>query len=210
MVYAERKILMKNKWDERYDRNDYYYGTEPNSFLAAQKNKFLKNSKVLCLAEGEGRNAVFLAKIGCDVTAVDSSQAGLNKLVKLAEKNRVQVKIICCDLNDFIFEENYWDFIISIWCHLPSLLRSKIYGKAVLSLKAGGIIIIEAYTPQQLKFKTGGPQDPDLMPTMALLETELIGLNLTLKQEIERNVGEGVGHQGMSAVVQIIGKKESK
>jgi hypothetical protein len=198
-----------SQWDQRYNRSDYYYGVEPNSFLTDQRDLFFKDAKVLCLAEGEGRNAVFLAKLGCDVTAVDSSQVGLDKLEKLATQSGVSVNTICCDLNEFVFEENRWNFIVSIWCHLPSALRMKIHRRSVRSLDKEGFFILEAYTPNQLKFKTGGPQDPDMMPTPGALKSELDGLTLKVLQEIERNISEGIGHQGMSAVVQVIAKKEN-
>ena len=198
---------MKNQWNERYGQDEYYYGTEPNSFLVEQSTRFNKGAKILCLAEGEGRNAVYLAKSGYDVTAVDSSQVGLDKLLKLAKKNGAAVKAICCDLNDFNFEDRRWDAVISIWCHLPSELRSKIHGKIVTSLKPDGLFLLEAYTPDQLKFKTGGPQNPDLMPTLAQLESELSKLKVIFKKEINRRVSEGIGHQGLSAVVQYIATK---
>ena len=198
---------MKNQWNERYDRSDYYYGKEPNSFLMEQQSLFQHGKRVLCLAEGEGRNAVALAKMGCEVTAVDLSKVGLEKLEKLASENHVLVKTICCDLKDFVFEPESWDFIISIWCHLPSSLRARVHRASVGALKAGGYFILEAYTPNQLKFNTGGPKDTDMLPTSALLNNELSGLSFLLNREIERNVSEGIGHQGRSAVVQVLAKK---
>jgi len=198
---------MKNQWNERYDRSDYYYGKDPNSFLMEQKSILLPGKKVLCLAEGEGRNAVALAKIGCEVTAVDLSKVGLEKLERLAIENQVQVKTVCNDLNYFVFENDSWDFIISIWCHLPSSLRAKVHRGSVGALKSGGYFILEAYTPNQLKFNTGGPKDSDMMPTSALLDEELTGLSFLLNREIEREVSEGIGHIGRSAVVQVLAKK---
>lgn len=201
---------MKIQWNERYGQDEYYYGTDPNSFLVEHSAQFNNGAKVLCLAEGEGRNAVYLAKLGCDVTAVDSSQVGLNKLLSLAAKNGVAVKTICSDLNDFVFEEGRWDAVVSIWCHLPSVLRSKIHQEVVRCLKPNGFIILEAYTPDQLKFKTGGPQNPDLMPTLMKLESELTGLKVSFKKEITRTISEGVGHQGLSAVVQYLARKDGE
>ena len=96
---------MKTKWDERYSVRDYYYGTEPNSFLRDNEGLFFSQAKVLCLAEGEGRNAVFLAKLGCDVTAVDFSSAGVEKLKHLAEEKKVHVKTVLADLREFDFLE---------------------------------------------------------------------------------------------------------
>ncbi len=198
---------MKNQWDERYEQADYYYGTEPSSFLVEHSSYFSKGDRVLCLAEGEGRNAVYLAKLGCEVTAVDSSSAGLEKLQLLADKNSVKIKTVCSDLNDFSFVDDYWDAVVSIWCHVPSPLRTKIHQNILRSLKFDGKFFLEAYTPDQLKLKTVGPQNPDLMPTLAQIKNELRGLRPLLEQETTRLVSEGVGHQGMSAVVQFIGTK---
>jgi 2-polyprenyl-3-methyl-5-hydroxy-6-metoxy-1,4-benzoquinol methylase len=196
---------MKSKWDERYGESEYFYGTEPNSFLAAHAANFQPGAKVLCLAEGEGRNAVYLAKLGCKVTAIDSSKVGLQKLHSLAALRGVKVETICCDIADYSFENQQWDAMISIWCHLPSELRARVHQAVVKSLKPNGFFLLESYTPEQLKFKTGGPQDSDLMPTLGQLEIELNGLNATLKQELQRDVSEGFGHRGRSAVVQYIG-----
>jgi SAM-dependent methyltransferase len=198
---------MKNKWDERYDGKDYYYGTEANSFLIENSSVFSKGSRILCLAEGEGRNAVYLAQLGFEVTAVDYSQVGIEKIKALAIKNNVQVHTICADLNDFEIEPLKWEGIISIWCHLPSALRSQIHQQVILGLKPGGYFLLEAYTPEQLKFKTGGPQDPDLMPTLLQIENELQKLEPLIKKEALREISEGIGHQGISAVVQFLGKK---
>ncbi len=198
---------MKNQWNDRYGQSEYYYGTEPNTFLVDQVNQIKKNEKILCLAEGEGRNAVFLAKNGFQVTAVDSSQVGLDKLAELAQKNNVVIETVCCDLNAFIFESNYWSGIVSIWCHLPSELRAKVHKGVVSSLKPGGVFILEAYRPEQLNFKTGGPQNADLMPTLSQIVAELPGLKPVMAREIERSISEGIGHQGMSAVVQFVGTK---
>ena len=200
---------MKNQWDQRYDRSDYYYGTAANDFLREQSHLFFNGARVLCLAEGEGRNAVYLAKLGCKVTAVDISQVGLSKLQALASKDGLSIEAICADLVEYKIQENSWDFIVSIWCHLPSVLRKKVYNDSALGLASNGYFILEAYTPNQIPLKTGGPQDPDLTPTKMLLEKELAGLHFLHCRELEREIHEGLGHNGMSAVVQVLGRKEA-
>lgn len=199
---------MNKHWDERYSKHEYHYGTEPNTFLLENISALPKGTNVLCLAEGEGRNAVFLAKCGYDVTAVDFSSVGLKKLEALAESRGVVVKTVCADLRGFVFEKNYWGAIVSIWCHLPSALRTEVHRRAVEGLKPGGVFLLEAYRPQQLEFKTGGPPDTDLMPTLAQLDSDFSNLKPILRQEINRNVSEGIGHSGMSAVVQYLAVKE--
>src|SRR3712207_895765 len=138
-------------WDERYSTEEYAYGTKPNQFLEENVSQIPKG-RVLTLAEGEGRNAVFLAKQGYSVTAVDGSLVGLNKARKLAEENAVVVELIHADLADYDLGENRWDGIVSIFCPLPASLRKQLYKKVEVGLKPNGVFLLEAYTPEQLKY----------------------------------------------------------
>lgn len=194
-------------WDERYSAEGYAYGTKPNDFLKANFQSIPKG-KVLSLAEGEGRNAVFLAKQGYSVTAVDASLAGLNKAGKLAEENGVAVEFIHADLADFDLGVNQWDGIVSIFCPLPSTIRKQLYKKVEAGLKQNGIFLLEAYTPDQLRHGTGGGNSVDLMQTKESLKAELPGLKFQHLVELEREVIEGIYHTGMGAVVQAIAAKE--
>jgi SAM-dependent methyltransferase len=194
-------------WDERYRAEEYAYGTTPNEFLV-EKFSCIPKGKVLSLAEGEGRNAVFLAKQGYSVTAVDASLVGLNKARKLAEENEVVVEFIHADLADYDFGENKWDGIVSIFFPLPSLLRKALYKKAIAGLKQNGVFLIEAYTPNQLKHGTGGGNSVDVMQSEESLTLELAGLKFKHLVELERNVIEGVYHTGIGSVVQAIATKE--
>lgn len=194
-------------WDERYSTEEFAYGKSPNSFLK-ENYKAIPKGKVLSLAEGEGRNAVFLAKQGYAVTAVDASQVGLNKAQKLAEENGVTLECIHADLSDFDIGENRWDGIISIFFPLPSALRKELHNKVVAGLKPNGVFLVEAYTPDQLKHRTGGGTSADTMQTKESLLLELAGLKFIHLIELEREVVEGVYHTGLGAVVQAIAVKE--
>ena len=196
-----------NPWDIKYSSDDYFYGTDPNEFLRSNINYFRPGMSVLCLAEGEGRNAVFLAENGMQVTAIDGSSVGLAKMKKLAALKKLSVMAMTCDLGNYTVEPNSWDAIVSIWCHVPQILRRKLHADVVGGLKPGGIFLLEAYRPKQLDYKTGGPSDSNLMMTLPALEEELAGLKILLGHEIEREVYEGKGHSGLSAVVQVIGRK---
>ena len=160
----------------------------------------------MCLAEGAGRNAVFLARIGYQVTAVDQSEEGLSKIDLLAKESGVSVKTVLADLQDFTIEPASWDAIVSIWCHVPPSLRESLHSSVVSGLKPGGVFILEAYHPRQLKYGTGGPPTTELMMTRDSLEQELKGLSFTILREVDRKIHEGKGHDGMSAVVQCLGK----
>ena len=194
-------------WDERYSAEGYAYGTKPNKFLEENFNCIPKG-KVLSLAEGEGRNAVFLAKQGYSVTAVDASLVGLNKARKLAEENGVVVEFIHADLAEYDLGENKWDGIVSIFCPLPSSLRKELYKKVIRGLKANGVMLLEAYTPDQLKYGTGGGNSVDLMQSKETLNLELAGLEFKHLMELERDVIEGIYHTGIGSVVQVIATKK--
>jgi len=207
--HPSNKSKQGNIWDERYNSESFFYGTQPNDFLVEQSRFISEKASVLCLAEGEGRNAVYLASLPTqpEVTALDSSSVGLEKAKKLAESKNVRIHTQFADLNDADLGEQTWDAIVSIWCHLPSALRAKLHLKVIRALKPGGVLILEAYTPAQLNFKTGGPQDLDMLMSLDTLKIELAGLDLLVAQEKERDIQEGQGHSGPSAVVQIVARR---
>lgn len=200
---------MQNQWDIRYAASEYVYGTDPNEFLHSVVNRMPAGGKILCLAEGEGRNSVFLAKQQFRVTGVDSSAVGLEKAQRLAANNDVSIETVVADLQHFEIEREIWDGIVSIYCHLPEPLRSKVYRDSVQGLKPGGVFVMEAYTPRQLQFKTGGPPVADLLYEPDSLRENLNGLQFDIFHEIERDVREGHLHGGTSAVVQVFGYKSN-
>lgn len=194
------------QWDERYSEPGYAYGTEPNDYLVEMAG-LLPPGKLLSVAEGEGRNAAYLAQLGHDVTAVDSSHVGMQKAEELAQSRKLAIQTIVADLNEYQPGIEQWDAIVSIFCHLPVAQRSVLHQKLVAALKPGGIMLLEAYTPRQLQFGTGGPGSADLMMTLEALQIELAGLQLEIAQEIDREVNEGQYHHGQAAVVQIFARK---
>ncbi|MCG9890033.1 MAG: class I SAM-dependent methyltransferase [Thermosynechococcaceae cyanobacterium MS004] len=190
-------------WNERYSQPGYAFGKHPNDFLVEVIDQIPKG-RVLCLAEGEGRNAVYLAQRGCQVTAVDASAVGLAKAQNLALERSVTIETIAADLAKFQIQPNAWDAVISIFCHLPPPLRAQVHRQVVAGLRPGGVFVLEAYTPRQLEFKTGGPPSVELMMDLATLQKELEGLKFSHAIERERNILEGQFHQGRSAVVQVL------
>jgi SAM-dependent methyltransferase len=196
------------QWDERYSEPGYAYGTEPNDYLVAMA-KDIPQGKVLSLAEGEGRNAIFLAQLGCEVTAVDSSAVGLHKAQELARAKNLDIQTVVMDLNVYDPGTQQWDAVVSIFCHMPPAQRAALHRRVVQSLKPGGVFVLEAYIPRQLEFATGGPGTAELMVPLEALRRELQGLELELAHEIEREVHEGKYHHGRAAVVQILARKGS-
>jgi 2-polyprenyl-3-methyl-5-hydroxy-6-metoxy-1,4-benzoquinol methylase len=194
-------------WNEKYDRDDFLYGTEPNDFLRVASLVLPEHAKVLSLAEGEGRNACYLAQQGHQVTAVDSSEIGLEKAQLLAEVKQVAITTQLADLNDFDLGEEKWDGIIAIFCHLPVNLRKQVANKIIKALKPGGFYISEVYAKDQLKHTTGGPKDVNLLIDLAEIQQDMPTLNWIHAQQIERPVNEGTGHTGLGWVSQVIGQK---
>lgn len=194
-------------WDERYSGEDYAYGRDPNDFLLDAWQRIPLRGRVLCLAEGEGRNAVFLAQQGFQVVAVDSSPVGLDKARKLARENGVEIETVVADLGDFRIEPDSWDAVISIFCHIPPDVRRRLHQQVVRGLRSGGVFILEAYTPAQLAFKTGGPALAELTMQLVDIEKEIEGLDVRWAAELERDVVEGEFHTGKGAVAQLIAVK---
>ena len=193
-------------WDERYSTEAYVYGTEPNQFLREAQGE-IRPGRVLCLAAGEGRNAVYLAEQGYEVLAVDSSRVGLGKAERLARERGVQIETVHADLRDYRIESDYWSGIVAIFAHLPPDLRRQVHAQAVAGLQERGLFVLEAYAPEQLSYGTGGPPNAELLMSVSDLEDELQGLRFEVLREVVREVREGEYHTGLAAVVQILGRK---
>lgn len=194
-------------FDERFNSKEFFYGLNPNDYLYEKSLALSPQSTILSLGEGEGRNALFLAKQGHHVVAIDESNVGLLKAKKLLQDNHLDLEIICTDIAKFDFQRNQYDAIISIWFHLPKELRISIHQKCVEALKPNGILILEAYTPKQLENNSGGPKNIDMLMDPNDLISELKGLRLIELNELNREIHEGIGHNGPSAVVQVLGQK---
>lgn len=193
-------------WDERYNAPDFVYGTRPNEFLAETAER-MPDGPVLCLAEGEGRNAVWLAEQGREVTAVDFSPVGLEKARRLAAERGVTIRCVCADLAHYRIEPATWAGIVAIFAHLPAEVRRCVHRQVVGGLRPGGLFILEAYTPAQLDYGTGGPPVAELTMDLATVEAELDGLEFEIARETEREVVEGRYHTGTGHVVQIAARR---
>ncbi|NLB06036.1 MAG: class I SAM-dependent methyltransferase [Desulfobulbaceae bacterium] len=190
-------------WDERYATDEYLYGTEANAFLTSVIDR-IPPGRVLCLAEGEGRNAVWLAEQGRSVTAVDASPVGLDKARQLAAGRGVYIDAVVADLADYPIPADHWDAIVSIFCHIRPDLRLDLHRRSVRGLRPGGVFVLEAYTTAQLRHRTGGPPNEAMLMTLAGLRQELAGLDFVHAVECEREVVEGRLHHGLGAVVQVV------
>lgn len=200
---------MQKFWDERYSEQGLAYGEDPNGYLriSLEAGKLIaKNAslKVLCLAEGQGRNALYLAKNGCNVHAVDFSEVAVRTICALAEQEHAAITAECADLATYDLRSasaEGWDLIVSVFAHTPPAIRQRVHGKIAAALKPGGRLVIIAYTPANIGRGTGGPADPNMCMTAESLQQELLNLVEEELEEVEEEVNEGKYHTGKAAVV---------
>jgi len=193
-------------WDARYAESGFAFGTEPNDFLREQAWR-IPPGPVLCLAEGEGRNAVWLAEQGYDVTAMDQSAVGLEKAKRLAGERGVRITTLVADLDNFDLAPEAWRGIVSIFAHVLPDVRRRVHAQVPASLARGGVLLLEAYRPEQIGRGTGGPSDDERMMNLERLRAELPGLEWIVAREVDREVNEGHRHSGMASVVQVVARR---
>lgn len=196
-----------NFWDERYRHDRYFYGEAPNRFLEAQSGIFPSGGRLLGLGEGEGRNAVFLAGQGFQVTALDQSPVGLDKALRLAERHGVALETRNADLLVADLGQAQWDGIYNIFCHLPDRERQALHPRIRQALKPGGIFLTEQFEPRQLTKTSGGPPDLDLLPQLTELERAFSGWRILVARYETTPLDEGPKHQGEAHVVRFIAQK---
>jgi 2-polyprenyl-3-methyl-5-hydroxy-6-metoxy-1,4-benzoquinol methylase len=197
----------RNRWDERYSSDHYIFGTEPNTFLASAVAS-LPRGRAICLGDGEGRNGVYLAEHGFTVTAMDVSSVGMEKAAALAVDRGVHITTVVADLANYDLGIGTWDLVVCIFLHLPPALRTGVHQRIAAALAPGGSVVLEAYTPRQLQFGTGGPSQVEWLMTPDILRHEFAALTMIHLEEVERSVHEGRGHDGPAAVVQLIARRE--
>jgi 2-polyprenyl-3-methyl-5-hydroxy-6-metoxy-1,4-benzoquinol methylase len=193
---------MQNQWDERYARQEYIYGTEPNKFLKEQLS-LLKPGRILFPAEGEGRNAVFAASLGWKTDAFDQSVEGQKKALKLATHKGVNINYYIQSLNDWNPEPDQYDCIALIFVHLPEGLRQQVHNAVVKALKPGGTLLLEAFTLNQLPRTSGGPKTAELLFLEEQITSDFKDLIFTTFAETQSMLNEGPLHQGLADVFQL-------
>jgi len=196
-------------WDKKFSREGYFYGFEPNAFIASKTDLLVSQGEVLCLGEGEGRNAVFLASQGFDVTALDASPIGMSKALMMATNKGVSFQVELLDLQQWKPTKSY-DAVVTSYLHLEDPLRTRAFRQALQTLKTDGYFIGEFFSLNQIPRESGGPKKPELLYTLASLESifstedcEIIHL-----KEEDVPLDEGVGHQGDALVIRVIVKKK--
>ncbi|WP_059170488.1 cyclopropane-fatty-acyl-phospholipid synthase family protein [Bacillus sp. FJAT-27445] len=196
-----------NPWNERFKANNYAYGTEPNEFLAEMQRKLKLEGEALAIAEGEGRNAVFLAEQGMKVTTWDYAEFGLEKTKKLARSRGVEVETQLVDLNEAKWDKDKWDEIVCVFGHFPADLRAKTLEGVKEAVKPGGFYVTEVYSVNQIPYKSGGPKEVGFLyqPEEFLKTFRDWRFVHFFMGEVMRHEGEL--HNGLSHVIQFAGQK---
>jgi len=191
-------------WNSRYAEPGYAYGTEPNAFLVSQKHYLKPGMKALAVADGEGRNGVWLAQQGLDVLSVDASEVGLRKTQELAADRGVAIRTEKVDLTTWKWPEQKFDVVAAIFIHFPPEVRARMHRRMFDALKPGGVLILEAFTPEQLTYKSGGPPVAEMLYTADMLRIDFAGGEILLIEELVTELAEGKYHRGPGAVVRLV------
>jgi ubiquinone/menaquinone biosynthesis C-methylase UbiE len=196
------------RWEERFAKPDYEFGKAPNDFLVRCKPLLPKSGKALAVADGEGRNGVWLAEQGLDVTSTDFSPAAQKKARALAAERGVTVTFIEADMHIWRYPEAAFDVVVEIFTQVSTPAQRPLKWAGMRrALKPGGLLILEGYTPKQLEHGTGGPKQIEHLYTRALLEKAFGDFDDLRIAEEEREMREGAGHAGMSAVINLTARK---
>lgn len=197
-----------DRWNTRYAAPDYIFGTAPNAFLASNAQRLKRGQKALCIADGEGRNSVWLAEQGLEVSAFDFSPIGVAKARRLAAGRGVQVHYDVSTVYDWRWPQAAFDVVAAIFVQFADPpMRSFLFERMARALQPGGLLLIEGYTPKQLEFGTGGPKQLDQLYTEALLREAFAGFEILDLRQYEAELNEGSRHQGPSAVIDFVARK---
>ena len=197
-----------NVWNERYSGEEYHFGTDPSVFLVAQQSFLKPGMNCLALADGEGRNGVWLAEQGLHVRSVDSSSVAIDKARALAAKRGVKMEFELADLAHWDFGVDRFDIVVGVFIQFaPPDLREKMFAHIKQCLKPGGLLLLHGYTSRQLEYRTGGPSAMENLYTEALLRAAFADMQILYLREYDEDIREGAGHSGMSALIDMVARK---
>jgi len=195
-------------WDTRFATETYIFGTEPNVFLASRRDLFKPGMRVLAVADGEGRNGIWLAQLGCDVLSVDVSPIAIDKARKLAAQREVSLRFECADLMQWQWPESEFDAVICIFLQFASPAeRERLFDGLWTALKPGGVLLLEGYGVKQLQYSSGGPRKLEHLYTLDMLREAFADWQIDTLREYEAVLDEGPRHSGMAALVDLVARK---
>jgi SAM-dependent methyltransferase len=204
---SNEELNMKEFWDERYSSDEFIYGKAPNEYYKKIIDK-LTPGKVLFLGEGEGRNAVYAAKLGWEADAYDFSDTGKEKSLKLAQENNVNINYTVTDLKHFTPLHNHYDLAVIIFLHLDEETRHEVHQKVFESIKPGGRLIFEVFEKDQINYSSGGPKNVDMLYSLEEVFEDFQDLELEEFSKKEIDLDEGPKHKGPAMVIRLHGVKE--
>lgn len=197
----------RKQWDQRFSTNQYLFGTEPNAFLTSQQHLLQAGQSALAVADGEGRNGVWLASLGLDVLSVDFSEVALEKARKLAAQNGVTLRTEMVDLFSWDWGQERFDVVVAIFIQFANPNERQIlFSQMKKCLKSAGYLILQGYRPKQLEYKTGGPPQAENMYTAAMLQDYFQDMTILHLREHDDLITEGTGHYGMSALIDMVAR----
>ncbi|OYU44458.1 MAG: SAM-dependent methyltransferase [Burkholderiales bacterium PBB4] len=195
-------------WNERFAREDFVFGREANAWLQAHSGVWKSPAKLLCVADGEGRNSVWLASSGHSVDAFDIAEVGVAKARKFAQERQVEVQFSVADCDTYAWPAAHYDGVAAIFVQFADpAMRNRMFGQITNALKPGGVLLLLGYTPKQLEYGTGGPSVLSHLYTPQILREELPDLNIQLLDEFEADIQEGTGHRGLSALIGLVARR---
>lgn len=199
---------MKLVWDKRFAGKDYVYGTKPSLFLRTHRARLEGGGRALAVADGEGRNGVFLAEQGLDVVSMDSSPNAQRKAERLAVERGVPLELALADIASWPWTEAEFDLVAGIFIQfMGSELRAEIFAGMKRTVRPGGLVLVHGYTPKQLDFGTGGPGRADNLYTVDMLAGAFADFDILELSEYEAELDEGAGHSGRSALVDLVARR---
>lgn len=197
-----------NLWDKRYAQDEFLFGVEPNAFLAGQSARLKPGSRALAVADGEGRNGVWLAEQGLSVLSIDSSSVAQAKAQRLAETRGVALDLELADLGTWDWPQGAFDLVVAIFIQFAAPdLRARLFENMRRALKPGGLLMLEGYRPEQIAYATGGPASAENLYTKALLRAAFADMEILELQSYDAPIHEGAGHDGMSALIDLVARK---
>ncbi len=195
-------------WNKRFAVDGYLFGTEPNAWLREQAVRWQPGQRVLCVADGEGRNSVWLAGRGLVVDAFDVAEVGVAKARRLAAARGVTVNFAVADCDAYAWSEAAYDGVAAVFVQFADpALRERLFAHIVRSLRPGGLLVLQGYTPQQLEYRTGGPSVLSHLYTETMLREAFAALEILELREYEAEVAEGNGHRGHSALIGLVARR---
>lgn len=198
----------RDAWDARYRSEEYIFGTKPNAFLASQEEHLAAGTRVLAVADGEGRNGVWLAQRGCKVCSVDISPMAIEKAKKLAVDRGAHIDFAIADLMEWEWPEAAFDVVVCIFIQFASpRMRKKLFDGFWRTLRPGGVVIMEGYGVKQLQYTSGGPGKLENLYTPQILRDAFAEWEMLLLREYDAVLDEGPRHRGMAALVDLVARK---